>query len=435
MAEQITVGSGGSTSVAPEELESAGDQLGRLGDEVLAITFELASLDRLLTMYSLENMQAPTNAARAELEIDQAQTVLGQVRAAATTLEWSLKFAADGYIITERFVRYLFAPDASSLAWLGGFAGRVAPLGALAVAGGGAAVASNPQVRGHPAFVAFTREALTNADDAAAGVLGVPLPFARLLGADGLGITGLHSAAAMLAGVGAAVGLVRSTPPRVVQATGLSVDGPPAGASGRFERIPAPTDADGAQIVVERYEIPGEKDVFIAYAAGTVDFDPLVADEPFDLESNVVNAVDGSSASAEALRQALVEAGAGTDSRVQLVGYSQGGASAARVAASGDFDVQGLVTFGSPTGQIPLSDDIPVVLVEHTDDLVPALGGRQDNVEATLVTRRVYSDGEVPDADPIPAHLRINYAETARLMDTSADPKLAASLVRLDEML
>ncbi|MDP3208378.1 MAG: hypothetical protein Q8M65_04440, partial [Rhodoglobus sp.] len=305
MPEAITVSGSGSTSVAPEELEAAGVLLGRLADEVLAITFELASLDRLLTMYSLEAMDAPGSAAKAELEIDQAQTVLGQIRAASVALQFSLKFAADGYIITEKLVGYLVGSGLSGGAWLGGLGSRIAPLGVLAVIGGGVAAASNPQVRGHPAFVALVREALMRTDDAAAGALMIPLPAARLLGDEGLGIVGLHTAAAALAGAGAIAGLVRSTPPYLVSTSSYPVDGPPLGASGRLERVPTPTEDDGAQVVVERYEIPGERDVFIAYAAGTADFDPFVADEPFDMESNVVNNIDGSSASAEAVRQAL----------------------------------------------------------------------------------------------------------------------------------
>ncbi len=434
MVSPITVSDGGSTSVAPVELEAAGVLLGRLADEVLAITFDLASLDRLLTMSSLEAMDAPGSAARAELEIDQAQNVLGQIRAAAVALKFSLQFAADGYIITEKLIGYLFGSGLDTGAWFGGLVTRIAPFGAMTMLGGGIAAASNPQVRGHPAFVALIREGLMLSDDVTNGFLGIPLPGALLLGDEGLGITGLHSAAAVLAAVGSVVGLVRSTPPHLVATSGQKVEGPPVGAAQRLERIPTPTDADGAQVVVERYVIPGEDDVFIAYAAGTVDFDPFVPSEPFDMESNVVNCVNGTSASAEAVRQSLVAAGADSDSRVQLVGYSQGGASIARVAASGDFSVQGVLTFGSPTGQIPLDPDIPVVIVEHTDDLVPALGGRQDNGEAVVVTRRVYSDGAVPTSDPVPAHLRANYSETARQMDASTNHKLAATLGSLDDL-
>ncbi len=433
MAESITVTTGGTTSVAPEELEAAGDLLGRLADEAMALSFELASVDRLVTMGSLDAMDAPPDAARAEWDIDQAQTVFGEIRAAATGLEWSLKFAADGYIITEKLVGYLFDSGASSGSWIGGLLARLAPAGALVVGAGVAAALTNTHVRSDPTVVSVIREAVTHSGDAAAGALGVPLPTAQLLGA--LGITGAHTAAGLLAGAGVVVGLTRLTPPRIVSTASATVDDPPVGAADRLDRVPSPSETDSAQVLVERYEIPGEPDVFIAYAAGTVDFDPLVASEPFDMESNVLNGVNGSSASADAVRDALHAAGAEADSRVQLVGYSQGGASVARVAESGDFDVRGILTFGSPTGQIPLPVDIPAVLVEHTDDLVPALGGRQDNDAAVVVTRRMFAEGEVPEDAPVPAHLRTSYSQTARLIDGSSDAKLAVTMAGFDELI
>lgn len=99
---------------------------------------------------------------------------------------------------------------------------------------------------------------------------------------------------------------------------------------------------------------------------------------------------------------------------MQFAGYSQGGGVAARLAASGDYNTQGLVTFAGPTGQVPLPDTFPAVLVEHSDDLVPALGGPQDNAGAVLVRRDVFGGDDLPEM-LVPAHHLEYYLQTARI--------------------
>jgi len=428
----LVVSGGATTAVAPDELERAGVLLRRLSAEASAIAMELASIDRIATRATLREMGAPTSALEAENDIDQATIVLGEVTVIADLHGQALQFAADGYTTVEQFVRVMFGSGMGDLASAGGALSRLGPLG-LILAGGAAAAASNPQLRGHPFFVSTLRESVMSSDDALLGYLGVPRVVSRALGDEGLGLTGASTTAAVLAGLGGAVGLVRHTPVRLTAESAPTEVRPVEGAEDRLERVPTPSEGDGAQITVERYEYEGKPDAFVAYVAGTVTFDPFVTDEPVDMESNVLNMVDGSSASAEALRQALAAAGADASSQVQLVGYSQGGAADARVAESGDFDVQGILTFGSPTGQIELPTDITAILVEHDDDLVPATGGRQDNQSALLVNRRVYDDWQVPADQPVPAHLRSNYAETARMMDASTG-ELRSTIDALDSL-
>jgi hypothetical protein len=428
----LVVSGGATTAVAPEELERAGVLLRRLSAEASSIAMELASIDRIATRATLREMGAPTSALEAENDIDQATIVLGEVTVIADLHGQALQFAADGYTTVEQFVRVMFGSGMGDLASAGGALSRLGPLG-LILAGGAAAAASNPQLRGHPFFVNTVRESVMSSDDALLGYLGVPRVVSRALGDEGLGLTGASTTAALVAGLGGAVGLVRNTPVRLTAESTPTQVSPVEGAEERLDRVPTPTDSDGAQITIERYEYEGKPDAFIAYVAGTATFDPFVTDEPLDMESNVLNMVDGSSASAEALRQALAAAGADASSQVQLVGYSQGGAADARVAESGEFDVQGILTFGSPTGQIELPTDIPAILVEHDDDLVAALGGRQDNESALLVNRRVYDDWQVPTDEPVPAHLRSNYAETARMMDASTG-ELRSTIDALDSL-
>lgn len=431
MGDLVVGGGGATTAVAPDELERSGVLLRRLSAEASAIAMELASIDRIATRARLQELGAPLSAMHAENDIDQAIIVLGEVTAIADLLGQALQFAADGYTTVEQFVRVIFGSGLGDLASAGGVMARATPLGVI-LAGGVAAAASNPQLRSHPAFVSLVREGVMQSDDALMGFLGVPRFLSRALGDEGLGLVGADTTAALVAAAGGALGLVRHTPVRLT-AQSAPIEVPPVqGAEARLDRVPTPAAEGGAQVTVERYEFPDRPDAYVAYVAGTVTFDPLETGEPLDMESNVLNMVDDSSASAEALREALAAAGADESSQVQLVGYSQGGAAEARVAASGEFDVRGILTFGSPTGQIDLPTDVPAILVEHDDDLVPALGGRQDNSDAVLVTRRVYDDWRVPSDEPVPAHLRVNYAQTARLLDGGADPIVRETLARLD---
>jgi hypothetical protein len=128
----------------------------------------------------------------------------------------------------------------------------------------------------------------------------------------------------------------------------------------------------------------------------------------------------------------MIDAGVTPDSPVQFTGYSQGGGTAARLAASGEWNTQGVATFGGPTGGIQLPRDVPAVIVEHREDLVPALGGPQLNHDAVYVQREVFGGEEVPHDVAVPAHHAQYYAETATLMDAEQNAQLRAAVGGLD---
>ncbi len=129
---------------------------------------------------------------------------------------------------------------------------------------------------------------------------------------------------------------------------------------------------------------------------------------------------------------AMRDAGMTAESPVQFTGYSQGAATAARLAASGEWNTQGLASFGGPIGQIRVPDGFPTVIVEHREDIVPALGGAQLNRGAVLVEREVFGGREVPPGVAVPAHLRDYYVETAALMDVDRNERLARAGASLD---
>ena len=67
------------------------------------------------------------------------------------------------------------------------------------------------------------------------------------------------------------------------------------------------------------------------------------------------------------------------------------------------------------------------IAVEHTDDIVPALGGTIAAGAGPLYVRReLFADAPVPTDTPLPAHRLAGYRETARLLDGSAEPRLLA---------
>ncbi|HWR86693.1 MAG TPA: hypothetical protein VN200_11920 [Rhodoglobus sp.] len=446
-------------AVDTAELIERADLLRELRAEVFEIRARLSSIDHLVSLGQLGAVGVPYDAARAESDLDQAVIVLVQLELAAQALAWGLDSVADAYDWVERMAgglgRQLLGTVSASI-------GRIIPgllltygTGAIA-AGGGLILASRSipggfggaidramgsgrgdglrvpagvnEVFGHPLVVGTARELVNQAGVAGMGALQVPAGVAAALGAAGLGTP---LAATALRSMGAPFETLRETPVRLTQTAALPTTTPPAGIAQRFQRIPDTDQTDGAQVVIERYEVPGEPDRFQVMVGATVTFSPHADDEPWDLTSNVA-AVGGSDAgSLQAVRLAMHEAGIEPASPVQFTGFSQGGVVAARLAGSGEWNTQGVLAFGGPTGGVDLPTDVPVVLVEHTDDIVPALGGPQLNDEAVVVRREVFTGGmPMPTDKAMPAHHGEYYAETAALAD--ADARLAETIASLD---
>jgi hypothetical protein len=193
----------------------------------------------------------------------------------------------------------------------------------------------------------------------------------------------------------------------------------------RFERSPPETLAQLARRTAMidrpgRIAIEQFGNTFVAYIPGTQNWLPLAGKNPLDLTSNL-HAMKGSglAASEKGLASALQKSGAGPSSKIYLVGHSQGGMVAANMALR-DSRVAGIVTFGSPISQIAGQLKIPVVAIEHSNDVVPKLGLKANPLveNITTVVR------EVPIVKPVDAlveaHDISNYAKTAELADDAA---------------
>lgn len=164
---------------------------------------------------------------------------------------------------------------------------------------------------------------------------------------------------------------------------------------------------------------------------------------PFDHSGIAEAMVLDSQHTTRAIGEALVGLEAQRGDRVVLAGYSLGGINAARVAAdprfAEQFDVQAVVTVGSPTGEIELPDDLEVLHLEHEQD-IPAAGDGRPNPEGVRRTTVTFS-GYGPQADlqePSvfgPAHDLGNYGYHAgELIESEQAARLAPTLEHLSAL-
>lgn len=210
------------------------------------------------------------------------------------------------------------------------------------------------------------------------------------------------------------------------------VSPPPGSTEELISRIPRPGEG-GPQIRIERYGL--EHPVYYVYLGGTMDAGLNASGEPWDMTSNVeaMAARDAGSqrAAIEAMRQAGIEA----DDEVIIVGHSQGGLVAARIAESEQFHVTSLVTVGAPIHKVEVPTTTQVLAIEHREDVIPMLSGvaAAGTLATTLTVRRSVAGAAGAPGDPLPAHNLSRYVETAREVDRTSDPRLREAVSRATE--
>ena len=419
--------------MATEELSAAAAVLHALATEAAGIRADLAYADQLV---STSIPGAPSEARAAEGDIERAIGALLVVEAEARFVASALDAAAGGYVLAEEAARRLVGVVADQG---GALLGTVAPLLVIPLVWGGVGlVLAGPEGRNaffsNPMVVRAIRALASGADDAMLARLGIPPQITAAIGDYGLDIAGIPLVATVIAGAGRSVGLLKEGDVRVTGEEPVR-GGPteaPGGFQDRFDRIPIPSENGGSQVLIEKYEMPDGSARYEVYVAATVDFNPAAVGQPWDMASNVSNAIGPGSGSYESVVAAMERAGIGTADPVQFTGYSQGAGTAAQLAASGQFQTEGLVTFGGNTGQVPIPPTVPTVIVEHTDDLVAALGGTQDNTHAVIVERWASQGTDFSSAQILPGHQRPGYVETAGLMDASDESRLADAATTLN---
>lgn len=298
----------------------------------------------------------------------------------------------------------------------------------------GAAVGSKASVLRNPRVVSLIRLMVSSADDAMLGAVGLPLSVTSAMGDRGGGQFGLRGATTIVLGGGNAAGLLRETPVHVDRISAAPVASPTSYAE-LASRVPE-SQSGSPQVRVERYRSGSGDPAYLVYVGGTVDTSPVAGGEPFDITSDLVGVAQLDAGSVRATQMAMQQAGIQPGDTVIPVGYSQGGIVATSIAVSGDYDVPALITFGSPTAGIDVPSSTVDVAVEHTDDLVPALGGiplagDRGGGDRILVTRQTYSGSVPAGSSPIDAHLLSEYTATAGAMDAAHDPRLNAALAEL----
>ena len=445
MSNSLTVSTGGLTSVSTEELFGFSAHLGVLAGDARDGAYS-ASMARCLTEWSADAAaygfaeSALSQVTRSLHETaDSADRLGGMVREAAEAYADGEARARNTVGALQAFAGFLFGaylrnlvigalPALPALA-LAALMLQQPPLRrAIAVLGAGVGneLAEHTDLMANPAFVRAVRGVVSAADDILLGLTGTSLPAARFLGDEGIGLVGLETVAAAVIMLGGKHAFT-PTPVRTKQAGTERLVRPPASLADAAARIPA-SGVGKPQVRVETYGDGTGRRSYAVYVAGTTDFG-AESDEPFDMASNLAALANSDAGSFTATLDAMEQAGVKPGDPVYLFGHSQGGLVAARVAASGEFDTQSLITFGAPSGQVPVPSSVTQLAIEHTEDIVPALGGApvdgSDGRDRIVVSRSVFDEHPPLPGETGSAHYMSEYEKTAALIDESSDPRLS----------
>jgi hypothetical protein len=287
-----------------------------------------------------------------------------------------------------------------------------------------------------PAVVRAVELSLGSLDEALAGVAGVPLPVALALGTAGAGLTTTAGTARLASRLNAIVakphdamtasaGGTTLTQTQVVRTEAAPAQ-PPRDFAEALQRIPSDADG-GAQVRIEQYDR-----TFVVYIGGTVDGSLGANAQPWDMSSNLAALGGDPSASEAAVRKAMAESGITHDDPVVLVGHSQGGLIAMRIAQASDVHATIVIVAGAPIHRIEPPTGVAVVAFEHRDDVVPALGGPRAEPEpnrpqAHYVLRTALAGKQLDGSDVLPAHHLSEYVETARMSSEVSDVRLESA--------
>ena len=178
-------------------------------------------------------------------------------------------------------------------------------------------------------------------------------------------------------------------------------------------------------IRIDSFKTKTGRDLVI-YIPGTQS-SKLAGENVFNVGSNISVMTSTELAASElAVRQSLEKLGVTDSDRLLLIGHSQGGIIASNLVVSGDYQTAGLISVGAPIAHQDL--DIPVVSIEHANDIVPALSGQTNPISKTWVTVQ-----NTPEAETIvDAHSMNTYIETAKLMDQSTDEGLTNVIEQME---
>lgn len=253
-----------------------------------------------------------------------------------------------------------------------------------------------------------------------AAVLGPAAPF----------LMSRASSAGADRGIGASTRTVVT--PRPLPAS-VAAAGAPSGVGDVVRRLEDTHDAPRSElrVRVERTVHADGSRSTVVYLAGTKDW-ASGSTNPASWDAIALGVAGKPSAFTDAVLKAMEEAGVEADEPVLLAGYSLGGITAAQMTADpalqARFDVQGLVTAGSPIGNVDLPPDVQTLSLEHEEDPVPKLEGVENT---SLLSNQVTVTAPTPGQ--LGAHDVEGYAQLAEAVDASDDASLAASRAALGQ--
>jgi PGAP1-like protein len=129
---------------------------------------------------------------------------------------------------------------------------------------------------------------------------------------------------------------------------------------------------------------------WVVQLPGTESWDPRPGSTARDLSTNLHTMAGDSTVYIRGIQLAMDAAGVGRGDAVMLVGHSQGGMTAAALAADPAvrerFHITHVVTAGSPVARTDVPPSVQVLALENRYDLVPRLDGRSNEAPANITT-------------------------------------------------
>lgn len=121
----------------------------------------------------------------------------------------------------------------------------------------------------------------------------------------------------------------------------------------------------------------GHGPAYIVTIPGTSEWNVRSGSNPLDTVGNLSSAGGNISTASRAVEMAMQQAGIPGGAPVMLVGHSQGGMTAANLAADPEFrshfNVTNVMTYGSPIDSTHIPGDVKTLALQHTFDVVPRL--------------------------------------------------------------
>lgn len=185
-------------------------------------------------------------------------------------------------------------------------------------------------------------------------------------------------------------------------------------------------DDGGGAIDVRILSSGGTRRVIVDITGTTEwNFDPRRrTPQASDMATNLRTLANQSSVYERGVVQALRRAGVRSNEPIMLVGHSQGGMIAARLAADlaagSEFAVTHLITAGAPIGLAKVPGSVTVLSLQNRGDLVPELDGADNPRRTNWITVSLERGGN----SVLARHSLQSYLAGAGDLDASADPSL-----------